>query len=374
MDIQEQKVTIREITEGYFNDAEEGVVGYDGQLDIRPQYQREFVYKDKQRDEVIRTVMKGLPLNVMYWVDRGDDFVTDNPDKPRYEVLDGQQRTISICEYVNGSFSVDNKYFENLQTDVQNKILDYKLFVYVCSGTDSEKLDWFRIINIAGEQLTDQELRNAVYAGPFIADAKRYFSKTGCVASMLADAYLRGSSIRQEYLETAIEWAAAKDKLSIEQYMAKHQYDANAVELWNYFRSVIEWVQAIFPKKRKEMKGVKWGELYNANCKRTDLDAKKLEAKISELMADEDVTKKAGVYEYVLNSNEKALSIRAFTNRDKRTAYERQKGICPICDKHFEIEKMHADHITPWSKGGHTTPDNCQMLCRDCNLKKGAQQ
>ena len=374
MDIQEQKVTIREITEGYFNDAEEGVVGYDGRLDIRPQYQREFVYNDKQRDEVIRTVMKGLPLNVMYWVDRGDDFVKDNPDKPRYEVLDGQQRTISICEYVDGSFSVDNKYFENLQTDVQNKILDYKLFVYVCSGTDSEKLDWFRIINIAGEQLTDQELRNAVYAGPFIADAKRYFSKTGCVASMLADAYLRGSSIRQEYLETAIEWAAAKDKLSIEQYMAKHQYDANAVELWNYFRSVIEWVQAIFPKKRKEMKGVKWGELYNSNCKRTDLDAKKLETKISELMADEDVTKKAGVYEYVLNGNERALSIRAFTNRDKRTAYERQKGICPICGKHFEIEKMHADHITPWSKGGHTTPDNCQMLCRDCNLKKGAQQ
>lgn len=374
MDIQEQKVTIREVTEGYFNDAEEGVVGYDGQLDIRPQYQREFVYKDKQRDEVIRTVMKGLPLNVMYWVDRGDDFVKDNPDKPRYEVLDGQQRTISICEYVDGSFSVDNKYFENLQTDVQNKILDYKLFVYVCSGTDSEKLDWFRIINIAGEQLTDQELRNAVYAGPFIADAKRYFSKTGCVASMLADAYLRGSSIRQEYLETAIEWAAAKDKLSIEQYMAKHQYDANAVELWNYFRSVIEWVQAIFPNKRKEMKAVKWGELYNSNCKRTDLDAKKLETKISELMADEDVTKKAGVYEYVLNGNERALSIRAFTNRDKRTAYERQKGICPICGKHFEIEKMHADHITPWSKGGHTTPDNCQMLCRDCNLKKGAQQ
>lgn len=374
MDIQEQKVTIREIIEGYFNDAEEGVVGYDGQLDIRPQYQREFVYKDKQRDEVIRTVMKGLPLNVMYWVDRGDDFVKDNPDKPRYEVLDGQQRTISICEYVDGSFSVDNKYFENLQTDIQNKILDYKLFVYVCSGTDSEKLNWFRIINIAGEQLTDQELRNAVYAGPFIADAKRYFSKTGCVASMLADAYLRGSSIRQEYLETAIEWAAAKDKLSIEQYMAKHQYDANAVELWNYFRSVIEWVQAIFPNKRKEMKAVKWGELYNTNCKRTDLDAKKLETKISELMADEDVTKKAGVYEYVLNGNERALSIRAFTNRDKRTAYERQKGICPICGKHFEIEKMHADHITPWSKGGHTTPDNCQMLCRDCNLKKGAQQ
>lgn len=374
MDIQEKKVSIREVTKGYFNDAEEGVVGYDDQLDIRPQYQREFVYKDKQRDEVIRTVMKGLPLNVMYWVDRGDEFVQDNPDEPRYEVMDGQQRTISICEYVDGSFSVDNKYFDNLPADVQKKILDYKLFVYVCNGTDSEKLDWFRIINIAGEQLTDQELRNAVYAGPFIADAKRYFSKTGCAASTIADAYLRGSSIRQDYLETAIKWAADKDKTSIEQYMAKHQYDANAVELWNYFRSIIDWVQAIFPKKRKEMKGVAWGLFYNENHERTDLDAKKLEEKVSSLMADEDVTKKSGVYEYVLDGNEKALSIRAFTNRDKRTAYERQKGICPICGKHFEIDKMHADHITPWSKGGHTTSDNCQMLCRDCNLKKSAQQ
>jgi len=374
MDIHEQKVTIREVTEGYFNDAEEGVRGYDDQLDIRPQYQREFVYKDKQRDEVIRTVMKGLPLNVMYWVDRGDKFVQDNPDEPRYEVMDGQQRTISICEYVDGSFSVDDKYFDNLPTDVQEKILDYELFVYVCSGTDSEKLEWFRIINIAGEQLTDQELRNAVYAGPFVADAKRYFSKTGCAASTLADAYLRGSSIRQEYLETAISWAAAKDKISIEQYMAKHQYDSNAVALWSYFRSVIEWVQAIFPKKRKEMKGLPWGLYYNANHERTDLDAKELETEVSGLMADEDVTRKAGVYEYVLNGNEKALSIRAFTDRDKRAAYERQQGICPICGQHFEIEKMHADHIIPWSKGGHTTPDNCQMLCRDCNLKKGAQE
>lgn len=374
MHIEERKVTVREVAEGYSNDAEEGVRGYHGQLDIRPQYQREFVYKDRQRDEVIRTVTKGLPLNVMYWVDRGDDFVKGNPGKPRYEVMDGQQRTISVCEYVNGSFAVDDKYFGNLPTDIKEKILDYELFVYVCSGTDSEKLDWFRIINIAGEQLTDQELRNAVYAGPFVSDAKRYFSKTGCAASTLADAYLKGSSIRQEYLETAMSWAAAKDDITIGQYMAQHQHDANAVALWSYFRSVIEWVQAVFPKKRKEMKGLPWGLYYNANHGRTGLDAKELEDRVSALMADEDVTRKSGVYEYVLDGNEKALSIRAFTDRDRRAAYERQKGVCPICGGHFDIEKMHADHIVPWSAGGHTTSDNCQMLCRDCNLKKGAQE
>ena len=280
MRIEERKVTVGEVCDGYFNDAEEGVVGYGERLDIRPRYQREFVYKDKQRDEVIRTVMKGLPLNVIYWCKTGEDS---------YEVLDGQQRTISLCEYVDGSFSVDDKYFYNLPEDQKRKILDYRLFVYVCDGTDSEKLDWFRIINIAGEQLTDQELRNAVYAGSWTSDAKRYFSKTGCVASTLAGDYLKGTSIRQEYLETAISWAAAASSETIEAYMAKHQHDPSAVSLWNYFRSVIDWVQAIFPKYRKEMKGLPWGLFYNEHKDRTDLDPKALEADVSRLMADEDV-------------------------------------------------------------------------------------
>lgn len=373
MHIEERKVAVREVAEGYFNDAEEGVVGYNEQLDIRPKYQREFVYKDKQRDEVIRTVMKGLPLNVMYWVDRGEQY-EDDPDEPRYEVLDGQQRTISLCEYVDGSFSVDDKYFYNLPDDQKERILDYELFVYVCEGTDSEKLEWFRIINIAGEQLTDQELRNAVYAGSWVSDAKRYFSKTGCAASTLAEDYLKGSSIRQEFLETAISWAAADEGESIEGYMAKHQNDPTAQALWSYFRSVIDWVQSVFTKKRREMKGLPWGLYYNANHKRNDLDPADLETRVSELMADEDVQKKSGVYEYLLTGNERALSLRAFDMRTKREAYERQGHKCAICGKEFEFEKMHGDHIKPWSKGGHTTPDNCQMLCRDCNLAKGAQE
>ena len=287
MIIEERKITVGEVCEGYFNDAEEGVVGYNERLDIRPKYQREFVYKDAQRDEVIRTVLKGLPLNVIYWCKTGEDT---------YEVLDGQQRTISLCEYVDGSFSVDDKYFYNLPADIKKKILEYPLFVYVCDGTDSEKLDWFRIINIAGEQLTDQELRNAVYAGSWTSDAKRYFSKTGCAADSLAGDYLKGSSIRQEYLETAILWAASAEGKTIEGYMSEHQHDPSAITLWNYFRSVIDWVQAIFPKKRKEMKGLAWGLYYNEHGKRTDLDPKKLELEIQRLMGDEDVTKKSGIY------------------------------------------------------------------------------
>lgn len=261
-----------------------------------------------------------------------------------------------------------------MPSDKQKQILDYPLFVYVCDGTDSEKLDWFRIINIAGEQLTDQELRNAVYAGSWVSDAKRYFSKTGCAADTLAGDYLKGASIRQEYLETAISWAASAEGKTIEAYMGQHQNDPSAVLLWNYFRSVIDWVQAIFPKKRKEMKGLPWGLFYNTHGKRTDLDPKMLEAEIQRLMGDEDVTKKSGIYEYLLTGEEKKLSIRAFDRRDALAAYEKQKHRCAICGGEFEFEQMHADHITPWSKGGKTTPDNCQMLCRDCNLKKGAQE
>lgn len=372
MKIVERKVTVRELTEDYFNDAEEGVTGYSDQLDIRPKYQREFVYDDAKRNEVIRTVLKGLPLNVMYWVDRGEQY-EDDPDEPRYEVLDGQQRTISLCEYVDGNFSVDDYYFSNLPADKREKILNYPLFIYVCNGTDSEKLEWFKIINIAGVKLTDQELRNAVYAGSWVSDAKRYFSKTKCPAGQIAGDYLKGSSIRQEYLETVIKWAANAEGKTIEDYMGEHQHDPNAQMLWNYFSSVIEWVQTVFPKTRSEMKGLPWGDFYNQNKDRNDLDPEKLEQKISRLLQDEDVTKKSGVYEYLLTGKEKCLSIRAFEQRAISAAYERQKGKCAICGKHFDKQEMHADHIIPWSKGGKTIPENCQMLCRDCNLKKGAQ-
>lgn len=365
MTINQLKVTVGEVCEGYFNDDEEGVVGYDERLDIRPKYQREFVYKDQQRDEVIRTVRRGLPLNVIYWCKVRRDDGTEG-----FEVLDGQQRILSLCEYVDGSFSVDDQFFDNLPADQKRQILDYPLFVYVCDGEDSEKLEWFKIINIAGERLTDQELRNAVYAGSWVSDAKRYFSKTGCAASSLAGDYLKGASIRQEYLETAISWAASAEGETIEGYMARRQRDPSAVQLWNYFRSVIDWVQAIFPKYRKEMKGLPWGLFYNQHGTRTDLDPKALEDELQRLMADDDVTRRAGVYEYLLTGDERKLSIRAFSLRDKRAAYERQGHRCVKCGKVFPFEEMQGDHITPWSKGGKTVPENCQMLCADCNRRK----
>ena len=170
MKIELKKVTVRDLVEEYHDDGEGGVCGYGGKLDIRPPFQREFVYKDKQRDAVIETINQGFPLNVMYWAVREDGT---------YEVIDGQQRTISIAQYVEGDYSLDGLGFFNLQDDEQERILDYALQVYVCEGTASEKLAWFRIINIAGERLTNQELRNAVYAGPWVSDAKRHFSRKG---------------------------------------------------------------------------------------------------------------------------------------------------------------------------------------------------
>jgi len=366
MNIELKEIPVRELTNGYQDNEENGVVGYGGKLDIRPPYQREFIYKDKQRDAVIDTITKEFPLNVMYWAVRDDgDF----------EIIDGQQRTISICQYVEGDFSVkvgnfpENRAFHNLQNDEQEQILNYKLMIYFCSGTDSERLEWFKTINIAGEKLTDQELRNAVYSGSWVSDAKRYFSKNGCPAYGIGGDYLTGTAIRQDYLETTIKWISNDD---IEQYMAAHQHEPNANELWLYFQSVINWTKAVFPKYRKEMKGIQWGSLYN-EFKDQKFDSMKLEEEIAKLMEDEDVTNKKGIYSYILTHKEKYLNIRAFSPNQKREAYERQKGICPVCKEHFEIDEMEADHITPWHEGGKTSADNCQMLCKDDNRTKSGK-
>ena len=361
MKIELHEIPVRDVVNGYVDSAENGVVGYDGKLNIRPAFQREFIYKDKQRDEVVRTIRKNFPLNVMYWV---------KSDNGGFELLDGQQRTISICQYVNGDYSIDHLAFHNLTADEQEQILNYPLMIYICEGTDKEKLDWFKIINIAGEQLTAQELRNAIYTGEWLTEAKKYFSKTQCPAYQIAGDYLSGSAIRQNYLETAIKWIAARDGIEIEDYMSHHQHDTNCNEIWLYFQTVINWVKATFPNFRKKlMCGLDWGIFYNKYGTNA-YDPKALESRIIELLDDEDVSNQKGIYEYLLDGNEKHLNIRAFTDKQARTAYERQKGICPKCGKHFEINEMQADHITPWSKGGKTAQDNCQMLCADCNRKK----
>jgi hypothetical protein len=358
MKIELKEISVRELANGYQDNAENGVVGYGGKLDIRPPFQREFVYGDKERNAVIDTVQKDFPLNVMYWAVREDG---------NFEIIDGQQRTISICQYVHGDFSLKGLAFHNLPDDRKEQILDYKLMVYFCSGGESEKLEWFETINIAGKELTKQELRNAVYSGSWVSDAKRYFSKNN--RPKIGDEYLNGSANRQEYLETAISWISGG---KIEDYMSKNQHEPNANELWLYFKSVIDWVQVVFPKYRKEMKGLAWGVFYN-EFKTQKFDSQKIEEEIAALMQDEDVTSKKGIYEYILTRKEKHLNIRAFADSQKREAYERQKGICVKCEEHFELAEMEADHIAPWHAGGKTSAENCQMLCRECNRRKAGR-
>ena len=375
MKIKLQQIKVRDLVKGYVNNDEEGVVGYGGRLNIRPAFQREFVYNEKQQKAVIDTVVKGFPLNTMYWVHNEDDT---------FELLDGQQRTLSICEFVEGNFSMEfskgvEQAFHNLTDDEQNAILDYELMIYICDGNERERLEWFRTINIAGEKLTDQELLNINYIGAWLSDAKRKFSKTNCVAFKLGHKFVKGSPIRQDYLETALSWISGGN---ITNYMSTHQHDINANELWLYFNSVITWIETTFaldtnPKNyRKEMLGLNWGDLYN-RFRNNMYDTQAIEKRVNELMANEEVTDKKGVYEYILSGENEdmacKLSKRTFSEADKRTAYERQNGICPITSEYLPITEMQADHIIPWWKGGTTTLSNLQMISKTANARKGGR-
>ena len=366
MKIKLNMIPVKDIFEGYKDNGEQGVIGYGGILDIRPPYQREFVYDEEQMEAVIDTSLKGFPLNVMYWVDKNDGT---------YEVLDGQQRTLSLMKFLNHKYAIDLKghsyYCDSLPDDEYNKIMNYELMVYICEGSSSEKLEWFKTVNIAGEKLTDQELRNSVHTGAWLTDAKRHFSKTGCAAYKLGSDYIKGSPIRQELLEKTLIGISSYQGTDIETYMALHQNDADCDELWQYFQDVINWIKKTFiTYYKKQMQSQDWFELYNTYGQ-GKYNATQLDNRIKELMADYDVKNKNGIYNYVLTCKEKYLSIREFDEPTKKAIYDEQKGICPMCGKHFEISEMHADHKIPWSKGGKTEKENCQMLCRDCNLSKG---
>ena len=352
------RVPVRELIQGYHeDDATSRVVAWGGKLDVRPEFQREFVYDTKQQEAVINTILNGFPLNIMYFVDRKDGT---------YEVLDGQQRIISICRFAPNGFSVpvpartggvDFANFPNLLPEQQEQVLNYELQVYICEGTDREKLDWFQIINIAGEELEPQEIRNAIYHSKWLTDAKSVFSRRGCAAYKNYGKYLNGDYIRQKYLETAFIWAADAEgitgKDAAAAYMRTHRQDDNADALWKYFEDIFKWVSRVFGKYDKTMKGVRWGLLYNRH-KDDNLDPAEIQKQISRLMGDREVQKRQGIYEYLLTGQEKCLNLRQFDPEEKRMMYERQNGRCALCGKPFALAEMHGDHVIPWSKGGKT--------------------
>ncbi len=369
MIIEPKQISIKDIFNGYTDNGDDGVFAYNGKLAIRPPYQREFVYDNEQAEAVIQTVLKGFPLNVMYWVKIDDS----------YEVLDGQQRTLSVMQYLSHKFSVEidgyKYYWDALPDDKYAQIMNYEFMIYICEGDESEKLEWFKVVNIAGEKLTDQELRNSVYTGEWLSDAKRYFSKRNCAAKLLSDRYISGDPNRQELLEKALKGICEyKGIKEITEYMTLHKSDKDANCLWQYFQDVIYWVEKIFPKYYADMKGLDWCHLYN-KYHLYNYNSNAMSDEVKRLHEDEDVQKTKGIYEFLLCKGfdpfaGRLLNLRTFDKRDKMSAYSKQNGICKICKQKFEFNEMEGDHIIPWSKGGQTISENCQMLCRDCNSKK----
>lgn len=398
----EKGFTLRDLVDGYLKDSDDGsttdsVYGYGGKLNIRPAYQRNSVYNEAKRDAVIQTILEGCPLNVMYWVDHEDGT---------FEVLDGQQRILSICKYAAGEFSVKSPVipgelpqdFHNLQasfSEIAEAFLDYQPDIYICKGTGAEKMTWFRRINTCGEPLNDQELRNSSYTGKWLSDAKSRFSTIKGRGVKLADEnpdtdktepLLRGSWNRQDYLATALRWAAGHEGCrTIEDYMARHQMDEDASDLWLYFSKVLEWVRGKFPAYNKALCGMDWGIIYekyqNGSYKGNYIEqsANEISDEIAKLQVDDDVTAGyGGIYRYIITGNPSCLSLRKFDEKTARETYEKQHHHCPYCLKEgntreYAFPEMEADHIIPWSKGGHTVPENCQMLCKEHNRRKGGQ-
>ncbi len=370
MKITQHNIKVKDVFDGFVDDGEDGVFAYGGKLTIRPPYQREFVYDLKKQENVIHTILKGYPLNTMYWVKTGEDT---------FEVLDGQQRTLSAMQFLSHKLQItlDGKTFYNdsLPDDLYNRLMDYELMVYICEGDESEKLAWFEVVNTGGVVLNSQELRNSVYTGSWLSDAKRHFSKRNCAAKGLSDKYIKADPIRQELLEKALigitEYQGLKD---ITTYMADHRSDGDADELWQYFQDVIGWVQKIFPKYYSDMKSVDWCHLYNKYSQNT-YNSTTLGDEVKKLHEDREVQKPSGIYEYLLCKDTdpfagKLLNLRTFDDDDKMLVYEKQNHECAMCKRIFAYVDMAGDHIKPWSKGGKTELSNLQMLCKDCNSKK----
>jgi len=379
-------ITVKEICDGFvYNELEgKGLFGLSGKLTIQPEYQRNYIYASdggKKEMAVIQSVLKGYPIGLIYF-----NKVSDN----NLEVLDGQQRTTSLGRFVSDKFAIKDangmeQYFGGMAKDKQTKILETKLLIYECEGTESEIKEWFKTINIAGVPLNDQELLNAVYSGPFVTLGKAEFSNSQNANIQKWSAYVSGSANRQEFLECALDWVS---KGNIGDYMSRHRFDKDINELKKYFNSVIDWVSSVFTDVESEMRGLEWGRLYEAYHKKAYNPAR-VSAEIQKLYADSYVKNRKGIFEYILGGSvdTKLLEVRVFDEATKKAVYAQQtakaekkgESNCPLCaighdankSKIWSFSEMDADHVSAWSKGGKSDIKNCQMLCKTHNRAKG---
>lgn len=379
-------ITVKDICEGFvYNELEgKGLFGLAGRLTIQPEYQRNYFYADGKKDvAVIDSLLKGYPLGLLYF---------NKVDENNLEVLDGQQRITSFGRFVTNRFAIKDEngmeqYFSGIASDKQEKILNTKLLIYECEGTETEIKDWFRTINIAGVPLNNQELLNAVYSGPFVTLAKAEFSNSQNANVQKWSAYITGAVNRQDYLERALEWVS-KGKDNIGEYMSRHRYDTTITELKTYFNSVIDWVSSVFLDVESEMRGLEWGRLYETYHDRP-YNPSLVSKEVQRLLADPYVTNRKGIFEYILGGcvDTKLLAVRVFDEPTKRSVYAAQTekakasgtSNCPLCAlghdankaRIWKLNEMDADHVAAWSKGGATDIRNCQMLCKTHNQAKG---
>ena len=377
-------LTVKDINEGFvYNEYEgKGLFGWGGKLTIQPEYQRNYIYADGKKDvAVIDSLLKEYPLGLLYFVKVGED---------KYEILDGQQRITSFGRYITGKFAIKDEnemeqYFDGLPKDKQETILNAPLTIYICEGEESEIKEWFKTINIVGVPLNNQELLNSIYSGPFVTLAREEFSNSQNANIQKWAAYIKGDVNRQDYLSAALDWVS---KGNIDSYMSKHRFDKNINELKNYFNTVITWASTVFKDVKSDMRGLEWGRLYETYHKNS-YNPNEVSEKLCELYADPQIHDTKGICEYILGGckDTKLLNIRVFDDTTKRAVYEKQtqeakaKEIsnCPLCalgkddnkTKIWGINDMDADHVTAWSKGGSTSIDNCQVLCKTHNRAKG---
>lgn len=379
--------TVADVCKGFtYNELEgKGLFGLDGRLTIQPEYQRHYIYNDGKRDvAVIESLLKGYPIGLIYF---------NRTNNGRYEVLDGQQRITSFGRFVTGKFAIKDvndkvQYYSGLPEELQQKILQSKLLVYECEGEEKEIKEWFKTINIVGIPLNEQELLNSIYSGEFVNAAKQVFSNSQNAEVQKWSHYIRGDVKRQDYLAEALKWVCGGKSMSIDAYMSFHRHDNSGNELENYFRSVIDWVSTTFTMVEHDMCGLEWGRLYET-YHNTPYSINSITERVHTLQSDENIKCPRNIYEYVLGGeiDKRLLDIRIFEESTKKAAYKRQtddankKGIsnCPLCAlgdnsnkiRIYKISEMDADHVAAWSKGGITSIENCEMLCKTHNRSKG---
>ena len=379
-------ITVKDICEGFvYNELEgKGLFGLSGKLTIQPEYQRNYIYASdggKREVAVIDSVLKDYPIGLIYFNKVSDE---------NFEVLDGQQRITSLGRFVTGKFPIKDEngmeqYFSGMAKDKKDKILDSKLLIYECEGTESQIKEWFRTINIAGVPLVPQELLNAIYSGPFVTLGKEEFSNSQNSNIQKWSAYVSGSANRQAFFERALDWVS---KGNIDNYMSVHRYDKDINELKKYFNDVIDWVSNIFTDVESEMCGLEWGRLYESYHDKK-FDPQEISKEVHKLFGDPYIKNRKGIFEYILggSSDTKLLEVRFFDDAIKKSVYLTQttiakvkgKSNCSHCSighdanksKIWMLVEMDADHVTAWSKGGATSAKNCEMLCKTHNLAKG---